>query len=357
MGTQRGTMDSLLERELRQPSAARGDCLGPTAPPSRLNAVWRQKVIQWYFTLVEALRRQQGAAPEPPSSSDGGGSSLFDRSAVYASANLLDTYLMSLPPERAIRYKHDRPAYQLLATTCLLLGMRLAQHDREKQSRPRAVDEGQQCGLKRAKARMMNMNEASASEDGDASAKTTGPADSPRPGAAIPNATTILRISAAPKSITEQHVLSMVREMTGSRSFPRSRVVTVLDFIRALGSQGGSEDSPGLSLSPDEVEEASRLADALLRDASFLSARPSVMACAAVTLALARSRGRGRDDVAPVRAMVYQSIFGRTNDDPALQVAVCRAESAIHVRVPSSRGAVRPVVAVPTTHLIPLEDE
>lgn len=344
MATQRTMVDALLERESRQMSITRDD-VKASGTPSRLNAVWRQKVIHWYFTLITALRRQHSTAAE---STSGGINNPFCRISVHVTASLLDNYLMSLPSERALRYKHDRPAYQLLATTCLLLGMRLAQHDQIKEASLReAADHHQggeelQGGLKRAKTHRTKMNEVS----------TTA-----TPGVAIPNAATILRISAAPKSISEQHILSMVREMTGSRSFPRSKVVTPLDFIHVTcaTSTHVSEDGSSISLGPDDVEEACRIADASLRDASFSGQRPSVVACAVLTLALARSNSVSLG-VASLRREVYHSIFG-TKDDPVLQASIRETESnllrSIHIGVPSSRNR----HVVPTTHLIPLEDE
>mmetsp|Transcript_10301 Transcript_10301/g.18587 ORF Transcript_10301/g.18587 Transcript_10301/m.18587 type:complete len:353 (-) Transcript_10301:939-1997(-) len=352
MATQRTMVDALLERESRQMSITRDD-VKVSGSPTRLNAVWRQKVIHWYFTLVTALRRQHSAAAESTS----GGNNPFCRISVHVTASLLDNYLMSLPSERALRYKHDRPAYQLLATTCLLLGMRLAQHDQIKEASLReAADQHQggeelQGGLKRAKTHRTKMNEVSAPM-----ATSTTPLVAAT-GVAIPNAATILRISAAPKSISEQHILSMVREMTGSRSFPRSKVVTPLDFIHVTCATSShvSEDGSSISLGPDDVEEACRLADASLRDASFSGQRPSVVACAVITLALARSNSVSLS-MASLRREVYHSIFG-TKDDPVLQASIRETESnllrSIHIGVPSSRNR----HVVPTTHLIPLEDE
>lgn len=358
MASQRTTVDALLGREARQ-SYASGD-QSPGGSPSRLNAVWRQKVIQWYFTLIAALRQQHSAA-----SSEAGNP--FNRTTVHVTASLLDNYLMSLPSERALRYKRDRSAYQLLATTCLLLGMRLAQHDQIKESSRQqreeaALEEEQQgcCGLKRAKTRMMNMNEAAPAEAGTSTTTPPTPAATAAAGGVpMPNAGTILRISAAPKSISEQHVLSMVREMTGSRSFPRSKVVTALDFIQALGATSTQVCcSEHVSLGPEELEEACRLADASLRDMRLLATRPSAVACAAVTLALARSNSINLN-MTSLRQQVYQSIFG-SESDPQLQVAIRKAESymiSFQVGVTSSRNNARRVVPTITTHLIPLEDE
>mmetsp|Transcript_23539 Transcript_23539/g.42282 ORF Transcript_23539/g.42282 Transcript_23539/m.42282 type:complete len:350 (+) Transcript_23539:128-1177(+) len=349
MEARRSTVDALLERETRQTSTARGDVMVSNGSPSCLNAVWRQKVIHWYFTLVSALRRQHSAAAESSSEDI---RNPFNRASVHVTASLLDSYLMSLPTERALRYKHDRPAYQLLATTCLLLGMRLSQHDQTKEARQQqreaaaerrqGDDKHQGCGLKRAKTHRTNMNQVSV--------PTTVA------GVAIPNAATILRISAAPKSISERHVLSMVREVTSSRSFPRSKMVTSLDFIQVFGASSTevSEDGSSISLGPVDMEEASRLADVSVRSASFSGCRPSIVASAVITLVLARSNSVNMD-MASIRQAVQRSIFG--TDDAVLLASIRRAESnlltSVQVRMPPSRNR----HVVPTTHLIPLEDE
>lgn len=354
------TIVALLERESRQLARGNngGDEITSTSSPSRLNAVWRQKVIHWYFTLVAALRRQHLASESGGNDSS---NNPFDRTSVHVTASLLDSYLMSLPSERALRYKHDRPAYQLLATTCLLLGLRLAQHDQIKEARQKqeeAADEPPSCGLKRAKTLKMNMNEEASvptTSDESSSAAVTLPATR---GVLIPNAATILRISAAPKSISEQHVLTMVREMTGSRSFPRTKVVTALDFIQALsGSSATVSDEKGVTLGPDETEEACLLVDASLRDVRFSGIPPSVLACSAITLSLARS-GMANISMSSLREKVFISIYG-DQSDPELQTSIRQAEShliaSLQVVAPASRNNARSLV--PTTHLIPLEDD
>lgn len=336
MSARRKVLDALLEREALRPSTAASAADGT---PRHLNAVWRQKVITWYFTLVAALGRQHAES--------NGDVNPFDRSAVHVTASMLDNYLTSLPSERAMRYKHDRPAYQLLATTCLLLGLRLARHDKAKEEsrqEEQAAAEKPSCGLKRAKAHMMNMSEVPTTEP-----QVDG-------GVAIPNASTILRISAAPKSLTERHVASMVKEVTSSRSFPRSKVVTALDFIAALSGASTEFGQDGITLGPFEAEEASRLADAALRETSFIGSSPSVVASAAISLALARSE-RVNMTLASIRQQVLRSVYG-PEINSALHASSLKAESnllvSIQARVPSPRNGVRRMVpTVPTTHLIP----
>ncbi|KAL3809219.1 hypothetical protein ACHAXA_005426 [Cyclostephanos tholiformis] len=347
MTTSRRTIvEALQYREARQ-SIVSSYVLTDTSPPSRINAVWRQKVIHWYFTVVAALRRQHAASSAASPGSSSSDVNPFDRTMVHVSASLLDGYLASLSGERAMRYKR-RAAYQLLATTCLLLGMRLARHESIKEDLVSTDGGG---GLKRAKTHRTNMNDA-INEASTAAATRV----------AIPTAATILRISAAPMSITERHVLAMVNELTGSRSFPRSGgVVTALDYVRALSSSFPSsgytdeeEDLP-VSLGPDGAEEARRLADLALVDSTYPPLRPAVLACAVISLVLSKSSSSS--DV--VRRCVHRSVLGRLADDPELVRAACKAES--HLRVlrsePPSRDARRAIIAPPTSHLIPLEDD
>ena len=334
-------VDALLEQETRQ------QLNSSSCSTTRLNAAWRHKVVHWYFKLVGALHRQNTAT----ASSNGTSrisSNPFNRTTVHLSAYLLDNYLMSLPQEQAMRYRHNRPAYQLLATTCLLLGIRFAQHDATKSlSSAQDVNEStakQSCGMKRAKkCTNMSLMSAVSTDSG------------PSPSIAIPNATTILSMSAAPNSITEQNVLDMVKKLTSSRDFPRSKVVTALDYIYALSAsstQVSEEDGQSISLGPQDVEEASRITDTLLSDVNIISTPPSVVACAIITLALSRSNALNNHDMTSIRQKVYYSIFG-SKVDPDLQIATLRAESTVGVTAPRPRH--RRPVPVTTHHIIPFD--
>lgn len=329
-------VDALLEQETRQ------QLNSSSCSTTRLNAAWRHKVVHWYFKLVGALHRQNTTAASSTRSSNP-----FNRTTVHISAHLLDNYLMSLPQEQAMRYRHNRPAYQLLATTCLLLGIRIAQHDAIKSlsNAPAAEQQQQQsCGMKRAKkCTNMSLMSAVSTDNG------------PSPSIAIPNATTILSMSAAPNSITEQNVLEMVKKMTSSRDFPRSKVVTALDYIYALSApstQVSEEDGQSISLGPQDVEEASRITDTLLSDVNIISTPPSVVACAIITLALSRSNALNNHDMTSIRQKVYYSIFG-SKVDPDLQIATLRAESTVGVTAPRPRH--RRPVPVTTHHIIPFD--
>ncbi|KAL3782797.1 hypothetical protein ACHAW5_000513 [Stephanodiscus triporus] len=389
--SRRSMIEALLEREARQQpsaqaagagSAGDGDATTIAFPsPSRVNAVWRQKVIRWYFAVVAALRRQHAAAAAAvvvvagPSAEGSSCVNPFDRAMVHVSASLLDNYLASLPTEKALRYKRDCAAYQLLATTCLLLGMRLARHDLFEDRAEEGGGGGGggiqrgQPGLRRAKTHMTNMNEVPKT-------KTIATAVSKEPSVAIPTAATILRISAAPKSISERHVLAMVRELTGSRAFPRSRVVLALDYVRALSSSatrvasasysadgGGHDDDDEdedlpVSLGPDDAEEARRLADlALVGDAYLPPCRPGVLACAVVSLALSRSAFRTSSSTADVvRRCVRRSVFGPSGaEDPDLVRAARGIES--NLRLLRATMTTTTTTVAPAAHLIPLEDD
>ena len=359
-------INAVLEREARQSSAMRSQNNGASSS-SRLNAAWRQKVFHWYFTLVAALRRQHSASAVDVSAGNASGNdgSLFNRTMVHISASLLDNYLLSLSSELAQRYKHDRPAYQLLATTCLLLGMRLAgqqKHtDRESgQQDARDEEEHRVGGLKRAKTLRTNM--MAAGEDASSTTTTTSMSlldDMLCPDAAIPTVATILRISAAPRSISEQNIRDMIKQLTLSRVF-KSQVVTALDYIYALSSTSTnvSQDGFSISLGGRDLEVALRLADALLNDVNTLSSRPSAVACAVITHSLVRSNCSevANLDMSAIRQKVYYSIYGSQDLNPDLQAETLKAEATIQVGVPASRqNAARRVL--PTTHLIPVMDD
>jgi hypothetical protein len=122
------------------------------------------------------------------------------------------------------------------------------------------------------------------------------------------------------------------------------------------GEEANNEET-SIFLEPQEMEEAFRLADVSIRDVNFVGSRPSVVACAAMTIALARS-SRLDVSMSALRQKVCGAIFG-AESSPEVQIAVRKAESkflSLQLGVPSSRNQARQIV-VPTTHLIPLEDE
>lgn len=355
MAAERRLVDTLVEGENHQITARGPGPVSSSEEGGHIHAVWREKVIKWYFAIVSALDRQHESSFASP----------FNRSAVHITAALLDSYIMSLPSERSRHYMHDRAAYQLLATSCLLVGLRLTQHDQLGQSTVRSSEDNPTCQLKRAKTHRDHMDQASRQEEDGASSPQSERAHAADANSvAIPTAATILQMSAASKSMTESKVLTMVREVTGSRAFPRSHVVTALDFIRALVSTNSTHDQPGnsngITLTPEIAEQACRFVDMCLRDATLVEYRPSVVGSAAITLALFRYH-HGSDDIATLRHQVCSTIFGM-DVDPSLQGAVRNVEAKMlaAVQVPISRHAPRvnnPTMHPVTAHLIPLEDE
>ena len=350
MSAKRRSLEDLLQRESCQVSVGGSE--------ARLHPVWREKVIKWYFSIVRALSSAQQAPVGP-----------FNRTAVHATAGLFDNYLLALPSELALRYRHDRAAYQLLATACLLIGLRLTQHEKRLpqapvENEPRIGTENSAHPLKRAKTHRDHMDKADRKEgkveEEDAHSQhtnaqsCTGSANM----AAIPNAATILQMSAAPKVISESKILAMVREVSGSRAFPRSHVVTALDYIQTL-SNSTEVDHNMVTLTPDAAEEACRLVDISLRDINLIGCLPSVVASAAITLALFRSY-HGSKDMTSLRQDVCSTIFG---EDPKIHASVRNVETkmiaAAHHAANSHANRqmqMNPIVMHhATAHLIPPE--
>ena len=350
-------VDALIGGENHQVSV-RGSAARSEA---QIHSVWREKVIKWYFAIVSALDRQHQADEKSP----------FSRSSVHVTTALLDSYLLSLPSELSRRYKHDRAAYQVLATSCLLLGLRLTQHDLLKNQalvRPEtsSANVHPTCQLKRAKTHRDHMDQANHEEGevvgvycGAASHPTEEPHAAATTVAVIPTAATILQMSAAPKTMSESKIMTMVREIIGSSAFPNSHVVTALDFIRALSTSTNATQyraGSDVTITPEVEEEACSLVDISLRDVNLIGCRPSVVASAAITLALFRSQ-HGSHDLSSLRQDVCATIFG-ADADPVFQVVVKNAEAKIlaAAHVPIPRQQVNPMRHY-TTHLIPLEDE
>ncbi|KAL7474642.1 hypothetical protein ACHAW6_000606, partial [Cyclotella cf. meneghiniana] len=170
---------------------------------------WREKVIHWFFSVVAALERTQQAGVKHP----------FNSAAVHVTTALLDNHLSSLPIDRSARFRRDRIAYQVLATSCLLLGMRLVHHQQRNESTAQGDREDVQTEMRRTIKHHRQMDQQASHAINQYLLE-------------IPSASAILRISAAPKCISEEQVLAMVREISSSRAFPRSQAVTALDFIQ-----------------------------------------------------------------------------------------------------------------------------
>lgn len=301
------------------------------APASKSDP-WRGKVIRWFFSVVSALGRNQQDGVQHP----------FDRATVHVTTALMDSYLASLPCERSAKFRRDRVAYQVLATSCLLLGMRLVHHHRKCDTTR------QQVGVKEEPSKMKRTSKLH--ENMDQQARANG---SDANVLEIPDVNSILRISAASISISEASILTMVREITSSRIFPRSHSVTALDFIQSFASRN-SENLPSssngtvLHLEPSQQRNASMLADAGL----FCSGcKPSTVACAAITVAMLRSVPE--EDMASVRQMVFRSVFGE-HDELSWQ-AVQEVERRL-LRLSSRNGHRVPPRTPLSAHVIPQED-
>jgi hypothetical protein len=249
--------------------------------------------------------------------------------------------------------------------------MRLALHDQQQApqvpsgSKNSSGNDHPICQLKRAKTHRDHMDQAD-HQDVEVGAENDPPSQPHHSGpgttVVIPTAATILQMSAAPKTISESKVLAMVREVTGSRAFPRSHVITALDYIRSLSSSTKEENSD-VTLTPEVAEEAYRLADIALTDATLIGCGPSVVASAAITLALSRSDSNGsHDNLVSLRQDVCTAIVG---EDHAFQVAVRQVEAKLVAAVHRATRAHPPrqmqmylslVHHHGTAHLIPQEE-
>jgi hypothetical protein len=308
--------------------------LFPSSPVVYKSDPWREKVIHWFFSVVSALARNQPAGIEHP----------FDRATVHVSTALMDSYLASLPCERSARYKMNRVAYQVLATSCLLLGMRLvAHHQRVEAVRRRHMKEVPPAEMKRSR----KLQDLHAQEAVDSTAATESAV------LEIPNVSSILRISAASKSISEAKILAMVKEITSTRVFPRSHSVTALDFIRVFSrntSNVSSSSSDTLLLEPSQQSNASLLADAGL----FCSiCKPSIVACAAITVAMMRSVPE--QDVTAVRQRVFHSVYGE-HDMSAMQSVRDVESRLVRASTANPRNGHQVVPRPLSGHVIPQEE-
>jgi hypothetical protein len=294
---------------------------------------WREKVVHWFFSVVSALARNVPAGVQHP----------FDRATVHVSTALLDNYLASLPQERSARYRANRVAYQVLATTCLLLGIRLVHsHQRVEaiklqQQQQRDIKD-EPSGEMRRTGKLRDLQQANAANEDDS--------------LELPNIRSILRISAASKSITEATVLTMVREITSSRVFPRSHSVTALDFIEVFGARNSSNitsSSNGslLHLEPSQQRNASLLADLALYCSRC---KPSIAACAAITVVMMRS---APEDVTSTRQLVFQAVFGE-HDVSAMQSVRDVEIRILEASTTLSRNGIMPRTL--SSHVIPQEE-
>lgn len=92
-------IQSLIEKELRGQSAS-GEC-----PSRRITSVWREKVAEWYYEVIDRLED--------------------NREIVFVSMRILDTYLSTQSPSNFQAIIKSRMQYQTVAMTCLLMGMKI----------------------------------------------------------------------------------------------------------------------------------------------------------------------------------------------------------------------------------------
>ena len=243
---------------------------------------WREKVIHWFFTVVSVLGRNQSAGARHP----------FNRATVHHTIALMDNYLASLSCERSAQFRRDRVAYQVLATSCLLLGMR------SESSRLEGAQKEPSTEMKRS-TKIRNMDQHACEPPNDEVLE-------------IPHISSILRISAAPNSISEATILTMVQEITSSRVFSQANSVTALNFVEAFARNSthtSSSSHRSITLDQSQARNACRLADAAL---FCSSCKPSVIACAAITAALLRADPD--QDIGLIRQRVFHSVFGDHDD-------------------------------------------
>jgi hypothetical protein len=299
---------------------------------------WREKVIHWFFSIVSALGGNQPVGVEHP----------FDRVTVHVSTALMDNYLASLSSERNARFRNDKVAYQVLATSCLMLGMRIVhQHQRNEFLRKQ-----QEIGneVPSSSGEMKRSSKLHQNMDQHARSNFINIADVFE----IPNISSMLRISAASRSISEAHVLAMVREIASSRVFSRSRPVTALDFIQVFSKKANdlalTFNASTLQLEPSQERNASLLADAGL--VCSRCQKPSVVACAAMTVAMLRSTPV--ENMTSVRQLVFRSIFGEHQNDESLQLV--RDVEYHLLRATSRNGNHIPHRTRISSHVIPQEE-
>ncbi|KAL7474297.1 hypothetical protein ACHAW6_000275, partial [Cyclotella cf. meneghiniana] len=228
--------------------------------------LWQKKVIHWFFSVVAALERTQQAGVKHP----------FNRAAVHVTTVLLDNHLSSLPITCSMHFHCNQIAYQVLPTSCLLLGMHLVHHQQRNKST--AQDDREEtltemrCTIKHHK----HMDQQASHAINQYLLE-------------IPSTSAILWISAAPKCISEEQVLTTVREISFSCVFPCCQAVTALDFIQVFFAPNSLSDavsiSQGVLLEPAQERHANILADVGL---IFVGFHPSIVACAAITIAKLR---------------------------------------------------------------------
>ena len=232
---------------------------------------------------------------------------LFRRLAIHNAVHLLDSHIMMCDEQQSIQFR-NRSAYQLLATACLQLGLRLAKHHIDGMLRSDARQEQEECqGLHRSK-RVENLVDAGETIGNTADNFFTFQ---------VPTAEEILRLSTAPGSMSEKQLILMLREVTATSRSSLKLMATAPLFIEA-GCRRATATSDCLNFSQAEANEALRLADAYLLDTTSAIVRPSVVACAAITLAI---RKTSQEDPSSLRRKVHRIMLGHLSDSSRLREA------------------------------------
>lgn len=326
----------------------------PAPRSSRVNAIWRKRVVTWFASVIQALSRRRQAAPTERDVTERAeidrglvDQLLFRRLAIHNAVHLLDTHIMMCDEQQSIQLK-NRSAYQLLATACLLLGLRLAKNhidDIMLRNDTRQEQEGCQ-GLHRSK-RVENL--ADAGGGSNAIGITAYHSFSFE----VPTAGDILRLSTAPGSMSEKHLIGMLREITATLRSSLQLMATAPLFIEAA-CRRVTTTSDSLTFSQAEANEALRLADAYLLDSTSALVRPSVVACAAITVAMPKA---SQEDSVSLRRKVHRVIFGHLSDSSRLREArQVEARLQTHTMRSSRRRRQPRRENIVEAHLIPMDE-
>mmetsp|Transcript_12507 Transcript_12507/g.29522 ORF Transcript_12507/g.29522 Transcript_12507/m.29522 type:complete len:333 (-) Transcript_12507:386-1384(-) len=312
----------------------------PALRSSRVNATWRRRVVTWFSSVIQALSRRDDTERPDRGVVD---QLLFRRLAIHNAVHLLDSHIMMCDEQQSIQFRNSS-AYQILATACLQLGLRLAKNHIDGMLRNDARQVQEECqGLHRSK-RVENLVDV-----GEAVSNTADSFFSFQ----VPTAEEILRLSTVPGSMSEKQLIRMLGEITETSRSSLKLMATAPLFIDA-GCRRLTTTSDSLTFSQAEANEALRLADAYLLDSTSALVRPSVVACAAITVAI---RKASQEDLLSLRRKVHRKIFGHLSDSSRLREArKVEARLQSHA-MRSSRHRHQPRREnINEAHLIPLDE-
>lgn len=316
---------ALLERSaLHSTSHSSAVNMSVTSTEPSQNQIWREKVVEWYFAVLRAFNEHEqdnsSTVPNP-----------YGRASAHLAAALMDGYLLSLPSDSQRHYQRDHRAYQLLATTSLLLGMRLSLLDQKIGQHLRREKEQRQevrCEMKRTKRQegsLGDMDSEQMKDREDSPSSGSGSSTAESASETCISAATLLRISVAPKCINKKDVIQLASRMMSSKVFPRTKCVTAVDLIEAFCRSSTTEIGPVVDRTVEV--EALRLVDASLLDVEIVGVRPSIIACSVLILAFRTSSSLRMDDKY-LRQRVCRSIMGRV-ENPLDRKAVMKVEAQL----------------------------